>query len=53
MFFPLIAHNDPKIRFHKKRTKTAETTAKRQPHKQFFRETFSTATPLEVNINKR
>ena len=34
------------------RTKTAETIAKKQPRKQFFRETFSTTTPLEVNINK-
>ena len=36
----------------KKRTKTADTIAKKQPLKKFIRETFSPATPLEVNIPK-
>ena len=36
----------------KKRTKTADTIAKKQPRKQFIRETFSPASPLEVNITK-
>ena len=36
----------------KKRTKTADTIAKKQPRKQFIRETFNPATPLEVNIPK-
>ena len=36
----------------KKRTKTADTIAKKQPRKEFIRETFSPATPLEVNIPK-
>ena len=33
-------------------TKTADTIAKKQPRKKFIRETFSLATPLEVNIPK-
>ena len=36
----------------KERTKTADTIAKKQPRKQFIREEFSPATPLEVNIPK-
>ena len=36
----------------KKRTKTADTIAKKQPRKQFISETFSPALPLEVNIPK-
>ena len=36
----------------KKRAKTADAIAKKQPRKQFIRETFSPATPLEVNIPK-
>ena len=36
-----------------KRTKTADTIAKKQPRKQFIRETFSPATPLETNIPKQ
>ena len=36
-----------------KRTKTADTIAKKQPRKQFIRETFSPATPLEANIPKQ
>ena len=36
----------------KKRTKTSDTIAKKQPRKQFIRETFNPATPLEVNIPK-
>ena len=36
----------------KRRTKTADTIAKKQPRKQFSREIFNPATPLEVNIPK-
>ena len=36
----------------KRNTKTAETIAKKQRGKQFIRETFSPASPLEVNIPK-
>ena len=36
----------------KKRTKTADTIAKKQPRKQFISETFSPAIPLEVDIPK-
>ena len=36
----------------KERTKTVDTIAKKQPRKQFIREIFSPATPLEINIPK-
>ena len=37
---------------NKRRTKTADTIAKKQSREQFIRETFSPSTPLEVNIPK-
>ena len=46
------ANSSTTVTSSKKRTKTSDTIAKKQPRKQFIRETFSTATPLEVNIPK-
>ena len=46
------ANSSTTVTSSKKRTKTADTIAKKQPRKQFIRETFSQATPLEVNIPK-
>ena len=46
------ANSSTTVTSSKKRTKTADTIAKKQPRKQFIRETFSPATPLEVNIAK-
>ena len=46
------ANSSTTVTSSKKRTKTADTIAKKQPRKQFIRETFSPATPLEVNIPK-
>ena len=46
------ANSSTTVTSSKKRTKTADTIAKKQPRKQFFRETFNPATPLEVNIPK-
>ena len=40
------------VTLSKRRTKTADTVSKKQPRKQFIRETFKQATPLEVNIPK-
>ena len=46
------ANSSTTVTSSKKRTKTADTIAKKQPRKQFIRETFSPATLLEVNIPK-
>ena len=46
------ANSSTTVTSSKKRTKTTDTIAKKQPRKQFIRETFSPATPLEVNIPK-
>ena len=46
------ANSSTTVTSSKKRTKTSDTIAKKQPRKQFIRETFSPATPLEVNIPK-
>ena len=46
------ANSSTTVTSSKKRTKTADTIAKKQPRKQFIRETFSPATPLEINIPK-
>ena len=46
------ANSSTTVTSSKRRTKTADTIAKKQPRKQFIRETFSPATPLEVNIPK-
>ena len=46
------AYSSTKVTSSKKRTKTADTIAKKQPRKQFIRETFSPGSPLEVNIPK-
>ena len=48
----ISANSSTTITSSKKRTKTADTIAKNQPRKQYFRETFRTVTPLEVNIPK-
>ena len=46
------ANSSTTVTSSKKRTKTADTIANKQPRKQFIRETFNPATPLEVNITK-
>ena len=46
------ANSSTTVTSSKKRTKTADTIAKKQPRKQSIRETFNPATPLEVNIPK-
>ena len=46
------ANSSTTVTSSKRRTKTADTIAKEQPRKQFSREIFSPATPLEVNIPK-
>ena len=46
------ANSSTTVTSSKKRTRTADTIAKKQPREQFIRETFSPATPLEVNITK-
>ena len=46
------ANSSTTVTSSKRRTKTADTIAKKQPRKQFIRETFNPATPLEVNIPK-
>ena len=46
------ANSSTTVTSSERRTKTADTIAKKQPRKPFIRETFSPATPLEVNITK-
>ena len=46
------ANSSTTVTSSKKRTKTVDTIAKKQPRKQFIRETFSPAAPLEINIPK-
>ena len=46
------ANSSTAVASSKKRTKTADRIAKKQPRKQFIRRTFSPATPLEINIPK-
>ena len=46
------ANSSTTVTSSQRRTKTSDTIAKKQPRKQFIRETFSLATPLEVNIPK-
>ena len=46
------ANSSTTVTSSKKRTKTADTIANKQPRKQFIRVAFSPATPLEVNIPK-
>ena len=46
------ANSSTTVAISKRRTKTADIIAKKQPRKQFIRETVSPATLLEVNIPK-
>ena len=46
------ANSSTTVTSSKKRTKTVDTIATKQPRKQFIRETFSPAAPLEINIAK-
>ena len=47
-----IANSSTTVTSSERRTKTADTIAKKQPRKQFIKGTFSPATPLEVKIPK-